>query len=346
MNDIVNVKQFGAKGDGETDDTDAINTAIVEIYGSYSDINQRNENRKLFFPAGIYKTSEPIVITALNGGFVGAGKYATVIKCVEPGVVTFWGNGWSNGLLQDMCFQSAGGVGSRCFEWARKGANNPVNQAGLSVRNCAFVDAEDCVRLGTGTDGSIGVNDQSSETVWTGCDFRNAMRCGLAGGNGNCLNHNFIGCNFDSCGRAGLGAGPISYPLIEDCRFTNIGAPLPNYEGWEDYVRYAIIFDGNSTSIVGCHISSSNFLNYNTSSVHIIACLHDGPEGVLPSGFDGNFLEMGSGTALIEGCSSTNGKVRKGGGGGNATIYARGNKFRPTAFDSFAGTGARIAENI
>lgn len=65
----VNVKWFGAKGDGVTDDTAAIDTAIAASLG-----------RKLYFPSGTYLTNG-IVITNLTGvHFEGEDKYSTVIK--------------------------------------------------------------------------------------------------------------------------------------------------------------------------------------------------------------------------------------------------------------------------
>ena len=47
--DIVNVKDFGAKGDGSTDDAAAIQACI-----------DANEGRCIFFPEGVYVVSEPI----------------------------------------------------------------------------------------------------------------------------------------------------------------------------------------------------------------------------------------------------------------------------------------------
>lgn len=49
--DRISVKDYGAKGDGTTDDTTAIRNAIAQADG-----------KRLFFPSGTYKVSEPIVI--------------------------------------------------------------------------------------------------------------------------------------------------------------------------------------------------------------------------------------------------------------------------------------------
>ena len=51
LDDIANVRDFGAVGDGETDDTAAINRALYEIFAREQIIRVR---RMLYFPAGKY----------------------------------------------------------------------------------------------------------------------------------------------------------------------------------------------------------------------------------------------------------------------------------------------------
>ena len=62
--DYLSVKDFGAKGDGTTDDTVAINNAIASAASNV---------RKVFFPTGIYILTSPLVITA-PVTFVGEGS--------------------------------------------------------------------------------------------------------------------------------------------------------------------------------------------------------------------------------------------------------------------------------
>lgn len=62
LDDIVNVRDFGAIGNGIIDDTDAIKRCISEIYDRFDgDINFITR-RAIHFPAGKYRISEPIVL--------------------------------------------------------------------------------------------------------------------------------------------------------------------------------------------------------------------------------------------------------------------------------------------
>jgi hypothetical protein len=62
----VSVKQFGARGDGATNDTAAINAAI-------------NAGTSIVIPAGVYLTTDPLYVTHDGTHIVGAGRTSTRI---------------------------------------------------------------------------------------------------------------------------------------------------------------------------------------------------------------------------------------------------------------------------
>ena len=67
---VVNVKDFGATGDGTTNDTSAINTCITN-----------NSGKTIYFPAGTYVISGSGILAASNSiSIVGAGMFNTIIK--------------------------------------------------------------------------------------------------------------------------------------------------------------------------------------------------------------------------------------------------------------------------
>jgi hypothetical protein len=76
LDDFVSVKDFGAKGDGLTDDTEAINRALYEIYCRNSIISSR---KVLYFPSGTYIVSDGINVPT-NAILRGEGANNTIIK--------------------------------------------------------------------------------------------------------------------------------------------------------------------------------------------------------------------------------------------------------------------------
>jgi len=76
LDQFATVKDFGAVGDGVTDDTAAINRALYQIY--CREVNPQIR-RGLFFPAGVYKVTESIVI---------------------PPFATLYGEGADNSIIQ------------------------------------------------------------------------------------------------------------------------------------------------------------------------------------------------------------------------------------------------------
>lgn len=77
LDDIVDVKDFGAMGDGTTNDTAAINRALFQLYCRYP--ANTSTRRKLYFPAGTYVISGNTVNIPTYASIFGAGKGKTII---------------------------------------------------------------------------------------------------------------------------------------------------------------------------------------------------------------------------------------------------------------------------
>jgi hypothetical protein len=80
LDQFATVKDFGAVGDGDTDDTEAINRALYQLY--CREVNPQIR-RSLFFPAGVYKISSTIIIPPF-ATLIGEGADNSVIQMV-PG---------------------------------------------------------------------------------------------------------------------------------------------------------------------------------------------------------------------------------------------------------------------
>ena len=75
LDDMASVRDFGAVGDGVTDDTEAINRALYQLYCRETNTAVR---RTLFFPAGTYRIIESIIIPTY-ARLAGEGAEASVI---------------------------------------------------------------------------------------------------------------------------------------------------------------------------------------------------------------------------------------------------------------------------
>ena len=100
LNELISVKDFGAVGDGSTDDTTAIKNAIEAGDG----VNI------VYFPAGTYIVKEPIIIPS-NSYIKGAGAASTSIKMDSSigrlaglGVIGNWDTTVENVLVEDITF--------------------------------------------------------------------------------------------------------------------------------------------------------------------------------------------------------------------------------------------------
>jgi hypothetical protein len=85
LDDMASVKDFGATGDGVTDDTDAINRALFQLLCRENNTQTR---RSLFFPAGVYRITDSINVPPFVKIY-GEGSDSSVFKLDVAGDSTF-----------------------------------------------------------------------------------------------------------------------------------------------------------------------------------------------------------------------------------------------------------------
>jgi hypothetical protein len=103
FDDIVNIRDFGAKGDGITNDTDAINRAIQQIYKSTVSPLEPLTRRAIYFPGGTYLLTNPILIPPFSK-LVGDGIGSVIFKQTQ-----------GNQTVANICdssFQTGSNIGS------------------------------------------------------------------------------------------------------------------------------------------------------------------------------------------------------------------------------------------
>jgi len=141
------VRKFGAKGDGTTDDTAAIKAALAAA--------SAKERATLFFPAGTYMIADAIApVTGPNETglrLLGEGKDKSVIKCLpastQSGMIVLAGN---NMEVRDLAFRLNSLVGRDKANGKKMLLSTAKGwRAGVKLINCIF-DGEQSIALSLG----------------------------------------------------------------------------------------------------------------------------------------------------------------------------------------------------
>lgn len=137
VGDYLTPEQFGAKGDGATDDASAITAAIAAIATlvnqNTGDVNQRRRSMPLVFSHKIYKVVSQIVVTA-----------GVMIDC-EGGLIL-------NALVSTTTFPMVFNAGSHCRELNINAAGGSGVQLGVAGAYCDMLIGNVRVaNAGTGT---------------------------------------------------------------------------------------------------------------------------------------------------------------------------------------------------
>ena len=208
LQESVSVKDFGAVGDGSTDDTAAIQAAINAVSSS---------GGSLYFTPGTYKhatqlvfknniqyigsgyqstqllytgTSDGVVIqNPINSSTV-ANIYIKGIKFKGANITSLRGNLFDTGsslVVLDQCFFDSSAVGLI------------LDQSELwSIRDCYFLGTSAGVWIINGTDRNAGANGWfTNRLTFDGCQFNITAGLGVADDGGNA--HSFRDCNFNAC---------------------------------------------------------------------------------------------------------------------------------------------------
>jgi hypothetical protein len=183
LDQFASVKDFGATGDGVTDDTEAINRALYQLF-----CRQQNPQirRSLFFPAGVYKVTDAILvppyatlygegplnsIIQLANGTIGVAavvQFADSLQQTGPSMGTSGATYPTDITISNMAFQALASYNKIC---SIQSATNS-RFAGVS-----FIGPGTTSTLVDDLDGTSGVsiistvNRPTTDIVFTGCRF-------------------------------------------------------------------------------------------------------------------------------------------------------------------------------
>lgn len=150
---LFNVKTFGAKGDGSTDDTSAINSAIsaAQVNGGI-----------LYFPPGVYEVKNPNQVNPSN---MLSGHIVVSIRCASPTSTTIQFTGSSGFTLSNVMRIApyyAGDVSGCNFDLTKASANtialHIIDSVGWMIKNNGFI--------GAAGNGDVGVELENA-TAWS-----------------------------------------------------------------------------------------------------------------------------------------------------------------------------------
>jgi hypothetical protein len=157
LDDFVNIRDFGAIGDGVADDTVAINNALENLY--CVQVNNRTY-RILYFPAGTYKITDTIKIPS-HANLIGEGIESTIIRLTSA-VPTYVAR------TADSKFQVDSAVGST-------GGTAPTN---ISIQNITFYNS---------AANNVFALDYITNSQFVNCSFKAGLTAPVTSGTDACV---------------------------------------------------------------------------------------------------------------------------------------------------------------
>lgn len=145
---LVNVKSFGATGNGSTDDTTSINNAIASVVAAFNWTGNQNTNNidtlgargTLYFPTGTYKITAPLSTLDIPIAIKGDGSFSSIIlvdQTMSGDVISYsdcWG-GFKANLQNSVIFTSRDGPHIEGISIAGQNSSNVQNAMVFYDRN-------------------------------------------------------------------------------------------------------------------------------------------------------------------------------------------------------------------
>lgn len=182
LDDFVSIRDFGAVGDGITDDTEAINRAIQEVYKTGYTETSPLARRTIYFPGGTYLVSSDILIPPY-ARIVGDGLSSSIIRQTR-GNRTF--------IISDSKFQTGAAIGTNGATLPRDieingvqffNSNTSPTQTLFSIDSTSNVSIKNVAFVGNAAGGfnvnlvSIATSVRESHNItFDSCKFLTAAR--------------------------------------------------------------------------------------------------------------------------------------------------------------------------
>jgi YD repeat-containing protein len=318
---IYNVKVYGAKGDGSTDDTTTIQAAITAAAG-----------KDVYLPAGTFVVTANVNYST-TGSFVsglrlrGAGPELTYIDNRVASAACITSQSSSSGNFQ---------LGGYIRDLTIKTTTSPVTSHGIDLKAVYNYRVSNVHVIGLSGDGmritcALGDNDAANNVVFDGCRFETCnygLNCNFSSG---ITQPSFIrveNCLFSQCTTAGYRFVGLQGTLI-NCGFVLCGVGL--------------LMPYNNSNNAQFFAATNSFENNGTPQIQIDS-LQGGEfygteiASTVTASTAGIYMAQ-SGSGTVQGCRIEGTRVRVGAGynphtmftlGANATLNSIANTFWQT----------------
>jgi hypothetical protein len=330
--EVLNVKDFGAVGDGSADDGPEIQACFDEAFGTAGSPHgnaSRHLNKAVFFPKGQYKVGAQLFLNNVRGAHIyGAGSNQTRLFYTGADTNLPDADGITSLITtRDMRYSEFSGItfdanGTDCAFRLHNLTGVEGDGTGVSYRDVVFTGAVGALNAAF----LVGYHDDvssalGSEQLFINCGFTNSP-WGLRVAGSNALDYVLIGCYFEDC-EYGINCEIGNINSLIGCRFKN-NSVVDVYTKQ----RNALYIEGGRSESVNFAACGPAYINgvYHANAV----------EGSFWSSSD---LPIDEDNVTIDGCRSTNGVITGGG-----KIYLRGNTFdNANVLTGYSGT---VSENI
>lgn len=328
--ETVNVKEYGAVGDGSHDDTSNIQAAFDAAFGSSSSPHagaNSTLNRPVFFPNGNYIVSSPLNLTRVVGGHIyGAGQGATVITGTAAAGTVLAINGAVNLVVERMQFNAHDITTYICIDldWnGTTGGDSAVGLSGNTFRDVGASQALIGIRIAHSNAGG-GDSNLFQRVIFgsdaTGIDAQAATAvnnvCYQCGANGNAITYIYNNS-----------AGQIHVYEPSNENTTNPGTSSYDFN----------IASGFPVMVAGGRSEGRKVFNVSSGLLRVSNFLHSYADTFGA----GEFITMSGGTAILDACARQSGANSSLVNGSAGSLYLRGN-----ALGSHAGFSGTLVENI
>lgn len=240
LDDMVSIKDFGATGDGITDDTEAINRALYQLF--CREVNPEIR-RSVFFPAGVYKVIESIVI---------------------PPYARLYGEGGNSSIIK---LETQADISTLSSYVARTGDSLQQIGANIGTNGAALPGYVEIQGIGFQTDEAtdIFLVDQAQEISFIDCDFIGPLTQALI--TNPVTRDDIAGIVFNST------SGTVCRDITaESCRFSNLTYGVNTALQIEGVSITDSRFD---TLYQGVVLGGSSVTNGGPKGVRVKGCLFD-----------------------------------------------------------------------